>query len=90
MTSTYDASTDGFVVKPLFFPGGNIGKLAVCGTVNDLAVSGAVPRFISLALVAEEGFSLEKLGTILDSEGIAVVECGLGVARGITYSASPW
>ena len=49
-------TTDSYVVDPLFFPGGNIGKLAVCGTVNDLAVSGAVPAYISASFIIEEGF----------------------------------
>ena len=52
-------TTDSFVVDPLFFPGGDIGKLAVCGTVNDLAVGGAVPLFLSCAVIIEEGVSLE-------------------------------
>ncbi len=54
-------STDSFVVSPLFFPGGDIGSLAVYGTVNDLAVVGALPRWISLALIIEEGLSLQLL-----------------------------
>ena len=58
-------TTDSYVVDPIFFPGGNIGKLAVCGTVNDLAVSGAVPRFISVSFIIEEGFSIEDLEQIV-------------------------
>ena len=54
-------TTDSFVVKPLFFPGGDIGKLAVCGTVNDLSSAGATPRYLSLSLIIEEGFSIENL-----------------------------
>ena len=50
-------TTDSYVVKPIFFPGGDIGKLAVCGTVNDLAMSGAVPLYLSLAFIIEEGSS---------------------------------
>ncbi|MFH1046209.1 MAG: hydrogenase expression/formation protein HypE [Candidatus Omnitrophota bacterium] len=57
-------TTDSYVVKPLFFPGGDIGKLAVCGTVNDLSMKGAVPLFLSLALVIEEGFSFAELEKI--------------------------
>jgi len=60
-------TTDSYVVKPLFFRGGDIGKLAVCGTVNDLAVSGARPLALSLALIIEEGFELEFLDRILHS-----------------------
>jgi hydrogenase expression/formation protein HypE len=60
-------TTDSYVVKPLFFNGGDIGKLAVCGTINDLAVSGAVPAALSLALIIEEGFEFELLDKILDS-----------------------
>lgn len=60
-------STDSFVVNPRFFPGGNVGKLAVCGTVNDLLVSGGIPKYLSLALVLEEGFSRVELSEILDT-----------------------
>jgi hydrogenase expression/formation protein HypE len=58
-------TTDGYVVDPIFFPGGDIGKLAVNGTVNDLVVSGAVPRFLSLGLILEEGLSWQALDKIL-------------------------
>ncbi len=60
-------TTDSFVVDPLFFPGGDIGKLAVCGTVNDLAVSGAKPLYLSCGFIIEEGFSLYKLEKIVQS-----------------------
>ena len=60
-------TTDSFVIDPLFFPGGNIGKLAVCGTVNDLAVSGADPLYISVAFIIEEGFSMKELESIVKS-----------------------
>jgi hydrogenase expression/formation protein HypE len=60
-------TTDSFVINPIFFPGGDIGKLAVAGTVNDLVVSGAEPKFLSLAFVIEEGFLLSDLEKILDS-----------------------
>lgn len=60
-------TTDSFVVKPAFFPGGDIGKLAVCGTVNDLAVSGAMPKYISAAFIIEEGFLLSELEVIARS-----------------------
>ena len=60
-------TTDSYVVKPLFFPGGDIGKLSVCGTINDLAVMGAIPRYLSLALIIEEGFELDSLIRIVES-----------------------
>ena len=60
-------STDSYVVKPLFFPGGDIGKLAVCGTVNDLSMKGAKPLFLSLAFIIEEGFEISQLKRIVDS-----------------------
>ena len=60
-------STDSFVVDPLFFPGGNIGKLSVCGTVNDLSMCGAEPKFLSCALILEEGLELEVLERVLQA-----------------------
>ena len=60
-------TTDSYVVKPLFFNGGDIGKLAVCGTVNDLAVAGAKPIALSLSLIIETGFEMKLLEKILDS-----------------------
>jgi len=60
-------TTDSFVVKPLFFPGGNIGSLAVCGTINDLTVSGARPLYLSVGFIIEEGFEISKLELILQS-----------------------
>ena len=60
-------TTDSFVVDPIFFPGGDIGKLAVCGTVNDLAVSGADLRYISVSFILEEGFSMKELEMIVKS-----------------------
>lgn len=57
-------STDGFIVSPAFFPGGNIGKLSICGTVNDLACMGAKPMYLTCAFVIEEGFPMEKLEEI--------------------------
>ena len=60
-------TTDGFTVRPLFFPGGDIGKLAVCGTVNDLVVCGAVPKYLTVGFIIEEGFEIEKLSLIVES-----------------------
>ncbi len=77
-------STDSFVVAPLVFPGGDIGKLAVHGTVNDVAVSGGTPRWLSLALIIEEGLELARLRGILDSIAEAAKECGVIVATGDT------
>lgn len=77
-------TTDSFVVSPLFFPGGDIGSLAVYGTVNDLAVSGAEPVALTLALIAEEGFSMDLLEQILDSVASAARECGVAILAGDT------
>ncbi len=77
-------TTDSFVVKPLFFPGGDIGKLAVCGTVNDLAVCGAKPVAMSLSLIIEEGFEFEKLERILKSIGQAAQGANVPIITGDT------
>ena len=69
-------TTDSFVVKPLFFPGGDIGRLAVCGTVNDMAVMGAEPLYLSLAFIIEEGFPVAQLEKILASIARAGRESG--------------
>ncbi len=77
-------STDSFVVDPLFFPGGNIGDLAINGTVNDLAMCGAVPQYLSMGLIIEEGFSTQKLQTIIDSMGRAAKTAGVILVTGDT------
>lgn len=77
-------TTDSFVVKPLFFPGGDIGSLAVHGTINDLAMGGATPRFLSVALIIEEGFPLETLRKIVDSIQRAASSAGVCVVTGDT------
>ena len=77
-------TTDSYVVKPLFFPGGDIGRLAVCGTVNDLAVSGAKPLYLSMALVLEEGLSLVTLRRVLASMAQAAKEAGILIVTGDT------
>ena len=77
-------TTDSFVVQPLEFPGGNIGDLAVHGTVNDLAVCGGEPRWLSLALIIEEGLPFAVLGRVLDSVRKAADACGVTVATGDT------
>jgi hydrogenase expression/formation protein HypE len=77
-------TTDSFVVKPLFFPGGDIGTLAVNGTVNDLAMGGAQPLFLSLALILEEGFPLETLRKVVESIRVAAAIAGVAVVTGDT------
>ncbi len=77
-------STDSFVVQPLFFPGGSIGELAVNGTVNDLAVSGAVPRFLSASFILEEGFPLAQLAAIVESMAKAAATAGVQIVTGDT------
>jgi hydrogenase expression/formation protein HypE len=77
-------STDSYVVDPIFFPGGNIGDLAVNGTVNDLAMCGAVPLFLSVGLIIEEGFPAADLDRILRRMGIAAQNAGVLVVTGDT------
>jgi len=77
-------TTDAFVVQPLEFPGGDIGTLAVCGTVNDLAVMGAVPIALSLAMVIEEGLALDTLDRIVASIARSASEAGVVIATGDT------
>jgi hydrogenase expression/formation protein HypE len=77
-------TTDSFVVSPLVFPGGDIGSLAVCGTVNDLAVCGATPLFISLSFIIEEGFELVELERIIRSIAMSAEEAGVKVVTGDT------
>jgi len=77
-------TTDSFVVQPLEFPGGNIGDLAVHGTVNDLSVCGGEPKWLSLALIIEEGLPFSVLGRILDSVRAAADACGVAVVTGDT------
>jgi len=77
-------STDSFVVQPLVFPGGNIGDLAVYGTINDIAVSGGRPLWLSLGLILEEGLELSLLRDILDTVKTAADRCGVTVVTGDT------
>jgi hydrogenase expression/formation protein HypE len=77
-------TTDSFVVKPLFFPGGDIGSLAVFGTVNDLAVGGAKPLYLSVAFILEEGFPLNSLRKIAESIQKAASRCGVEIVTGDT------
>jgi hydrogenase expression/formation protein HypE len=77
-------TTDSYVVSPIFFPGGDIGKLAVCGTVNDLAMNGAKPLYLSLSFIIEEGLSLSELEQIVKSVQRAAKEAGVEVITGDT------
>jgi len=77
-------TTDSYVVSPIFFPGGDIGKLAMCGTINDLAMSGAVPRYLSLSLIIEEGLPLADLERVVSSINQVAVETGVAVVTGDT------
>lgn len=77
-------TTDSYVVDPIFFPGANIGKLAVCGTVNDLAVSGATPKYISVSFILEEGFPFEELEIIVSSIAEEAIRAGVLVVTGDT------
>ena len=81
---TIAMTTDGYVVQPLFFPGGDIGRLAVSGTVNDLAVSGATPRYLSVAMVLETGLPLEILRRVVASMATAAKEADVSIVTGDT------
>lgn len=77
-------TTDSYVVHPLFFPGGDIGKLAVNGTVNDLAMSGARPLYLSAGFILEEGLEMETLGRVVQSMAAAAQEAGVQIVTGDT------
>jgi hydrogenase expression/formation protein HypE len=77
-------STDTYVVKPIFFPGADIGRLAVCGTVNDIATSGATPLYISVGFVLEEGLEVADLDRILESMAASAAEAGVRIVTGDT------
>ena len=77
-------TTDSYVVNPIFFPGGDIGKLAVCGTVNDLAMSGAKPLYLSLSFIIEEGFPQNEMNKIVDSVQKAAQDAGVEIITGDT------
>lgn len=77
-------TTDSYVVDPIFFPGGNIGKLAIAGTVNDLAVSGATPKYISCGFIIEEGFALDELETIVKTMAEEAQKAGVLIVTGDT------
>ncbi|RAU38274.1 hydrogenase expression/formation protein HypE [Enterobacter sp. RIT418] len=77
-------STDSYVIDPLFFPGGDIGKLAVCGTANDVAVSGAVPQYLSCGFILEEGLPMETLKAVVGSMAHTAREAGIAIVTGDT------
>ncbi len=77
-------TTDGYVVKPMFFPGGDIGKLAICGTVNDLAMAGAIPKYLSASFVIEEGLPMADLVRIANSMGLTARAAGVEIITGDT------
>ena len=77
-------TTDSYVVDPVFFPGGDIGKLAVCGTINDLAVSGAIPKYMTAAFIIEEGFPLKDLEKIVASMAQEADSAGIEIVTGDT------
>ncbi|HJT87662.1 MAG TPA: hydrogenase expression/formation protein HypE [Bryobacteraceae bacterium] len=77
-------TTDSFVVTPLFFPGGNIGELAVNGTVNDLAMSGATPLCLSAAFILEEGLAMEELAAVVSAMSKAAAAAGVAIVTGDT------
>lgn len=77
-------STDSFVISPYFFPGGDIGKLSVCGTVNDVAMCGAEPKFLSLGAIIEEGFPMDDFKRIIESVARTAEKAGVSVVTGDT------
>ena len=77
-------TTDSYVVRPIFFNGGDIGKISVCGTVNDLSVCGAVPKFLSVGVIIEEGFEIENLKKIVQSMKVAADEAEIKIVTGDT------
>jgi hydrogenase expression/formation protein HypE len=77
-------STDSHVVTPLFFPGGDIGRLAVCGTVNDVAMMGATPLYLTAGFILEEGLSLDVLKRVVESMRVAAQEAGVDIIAGDT------
>ncbi|HBL7237495.1 TPA: hydrogenase expression/formation protein HypE [Serratia liquefaciens] len=77
-------TTDSYVIDPIFFPGGDIGKLAICGTANDLAVSGALPRYLSCGFILEEGLPLPELQRVVASMAATAQQAGIRIATGDT------
>lgn len=77
-------TTDSYVIDPIFFPGGDIGKLAVCGTANDLVVGGAVPRYLSCGFILEEGFAMDALKRVVESMSRTARKAGIRIVTGDT------
>jgi hydrogenase expression/formation protein HypE len=77
-------TTDSYVVRPIFFPGGDIGKLAICGTVNDISMSGGMPRYVSVGFIIEEGFPIADLTRIVQSMAASAAEAGVAIVTGDT------
>jgi hydrogenase expression/formation protein HypE len=77
-------TTDSFVVTPIFFPGGDIGKLAVCGTLNDLLVMGAEPRYLTAGFIIEEGMGMAELEAVVKSMAATATDAGVGIVAGDT------
>lgn len=77
-------STDSYVIDPLFFPGGDIGKLAICGTANDIAVSGAIPRYLSCGFILEEGLPMATLSAVVNSMAHTAREANIAIVTGDT------
>jgi hydrogenase expression/formation protein HypE len=88
LSGTLAFTTDSHVVSPIFFPGGDIGRLAVCGTVNDLAMSGARPLYLSLAFIIEEGLTMSELDRVVASIQKAAEEAGVKIITGDTKVVS--
>lgn len=84
MPGSLSISTDSHIVKPLFFPGGDIGKLAICGTVNDVSMSGAIPLYITAGFIIEEGLQVDILEQVVKSMSIAAEEAGVQIVSGDT------
>ena len=84
MSGNVAFTTDCYVVRPLFFAGGNIGKLAICGTVNDLSMTGAVPRYISVGMILEEGFPIADLRKIAHTMHEMAAKAGVAIVTGDT------
>lgn len=83
-TNNISITTDSFVITPRFFKGGNIGKLSVCGTINDLAVSGATPKYLTCGLIIEEGFKINELEEIIKSIASEAKKAGVYIVAGDT------
>lgn len=77
-------STDSFVISPVIFPGGDIGKLSICGTVNDLIACGAIPQFMTAGFILEEGYPLEELRLVINSMAATALQAGVQLVAGDT------